>query len=346
MPRDSAAFLASPACSAFWASPSLLASCLNLLELLGLLLELFHLAIELLLGQAAILAGFLELFLPLFEVGEVRELLGHLAELFLQSFLLGLAHLAGRQLLLKLLELVGGLLEVALGEVFHELIGRPLAAHFLELLELPLDLFGRAELLLAILEGVSQRIELDHHLVFARRRGLGEVFALLFDLGQDLFGLGELLLVDRLALAGDFLGEEIGLLGERLGVGQGRGPRLGDAGNQRPGQREAARRRRPGSAPPRRAAGIRRPNSAATSRSVTLRMASASRASPAGVVPQVLGKRERGAHPLVQVKDAVERDGRVQPAGAGKERERRRRSEADTRRRRQTAPSAAPASID
>ncbi len=198
MPSDSAAFLAIAGRECLLGLTQLARKLLDLLELLGLLFELFHLPRELLFAEAAVLAGFLELLLPLIEVGEVREFLGHFAELFLELLLLGFAHLAGRQFLLELLELFGGLLEIALGEVFDELIGGALAAHFLELLELALDLVGRAKLLLAVFEGVGQGIELDHHLVFAGWGGLGEVFAFLFDLGQDLFGLGELFLVDRL----------------------------------------------------------------------------------------------------------------------------------------------------
>src|SRR5258708_490628 len=54
---------------------------LDLLEVLGLVVELGHLLVELLLGEAAVLLGLLELLLALVEVGELLELLAHLLDL-------------------------------------------------------------------------------------------------------------------------------------------------------------------------------------------------------------------------------------------------------------------------
>ena len=238
----------------------------------------------------------------------------------MSAFLLGLAHLARSELFLELLEFIGGFFEVTLGEVLGELVGRPLAAHFLELLELAIHLLGRAELFLPLFERIGERIQLDHQLVFAGGRGLGQLFGLLFNLGQDLLGLGELFLVNRLALTGDFLGEQVGLLDQRFLVDLGGGLRLGDAGNQAGAKSRQPRNRRGDQHHP----GAPRDTQAEFSGDVEigdLADGVGNQGLAGRRATQVRGQRQGRAHPLVQVKDAVERNRRVEPARARRQRD-------------------------
>ena len=293
---------------------------LELLEALGLLLELLHLALVLLLAQAAVLEGLVELLLPLFHVGELLELLGHLAELFLEGLLLGLGHLALLELLLKLFELFGGLLEVALGEFLGKLVGRAVLAHFLELLELAIDLLGRAELLLPLLEGVGQLVHLHQQLVFLRRGGLGQVFGLLLDLGQQLLGLGELVLVDRLPLARDLLGERLGLLGKGLGVdlrlGLGLDGALDPGGNEEHGNRQARRDQDD----PRPARQLRAERGSHVQLGELLPGVGEERVAGRGLA-QIVGQGQRRADPFVEMEGMIDGHRGVEPARPGEDRD-------------------------
>ena len=189
---------------------------------------------------------------------------------------------------LQLLELLGGLLEVALGQVLGEVRGGARAGHLLELLQLPVDLLGRAELLLAILHGVGQLVELDQGLVLLGGGGLREGLGRLLDLGEELVGLGELGLVELLALAGDLLAEGLGLLGDhalldRLG-GLGLGPAWTSSGTK-----SIATARAPGMSGNHASRGSLGPNAEPTSSTDTWRTASAIRARPASLSRKASG---------------------------------------------------------
>ncbi len=106
MPSDSAAAFNVAGLHCLLGVAQLARKLLKLFELNGLLPQLVHLFLVLLLGQAAVLAGLFELLFPLFQVGELGQLLGHLGELLFQRLFLGRAQLAGSKLFLKLLELV------------------------------------------------------------------------------------------------------------------------------------------------------------------------------------------------------------------------------------------------
>ena len=188
----------SPFSMASWALPSLLASCWSCLRPLDCSLSFSISRSYCCWLRPPFLRASSSCFFRCSRLASSLSFLDISPSCSLSGLLLGLGHLARLHLLLELLELLGGLLEVAAGQLLGELVGRALAAHLLEVLELPVDLLGRAELLLPVLEGVGQRVELDHQLVLGRRGGLGQLVGLLLDRGQQLLGLGELLLVDRL----------------------------------------------------------------------------------------------------------------------------------------------------
>ena len=101
----------------------LIGQLLDLFEVLGLIVQLGHFLVELLLGETAVLLGLFELFLALLEVGELLKLLAHLADLLFEGFLFLLGHLAAGELFLDLVQLLGGLVEIPLGEGLGEVVG-------------------------------------------------------------------------------------------------------------------------------------------------------------------------------------------------------------------------------